>query len=95
LSPLVDASSESLTVSRSRCSWLFLLKSRMGRLRSRRGTRRLLDRLDELGLGHGRPSLDTDAGGELDELRLVIELQPSVRRIALELARGLLRGAPA
>jgi Mg/Co/Ni transporter MgtE len=28
LMPLVDASSESLTVSRSRCSWLFLLTSR-------------------------------------------------------------------
>jgi hypothetical protein len=92
LIPPVDASNESLTVSRSRCSWLFLLKGRMGRPRSRHGARRLRDRLDELGLGHGRPSLNTDAGGELDELLFVIELQPGVRRIALELARGLVRG---
>ena len=89
----LNASSESLAVSRSRSGSLFLLKNRiifstaLSPLASR-----FRDRLDELTLGHPGSSLDTDAGREVDELRLVVGPQPTVRRVPIELARGVLGG---
>src|SRR5918995_7169813 len=84
--------SDLLTVLRSRCGRLFLFKSRIGSLRSPRGTRRPRNRLDQLALRLSRSALDADAGREVHQRRLVVRLQIAVRGTPLEPARGVLRG---
>ena len=36
--------------------------------------------------------IDSDTGRELDKLRLLVGIEPAVRRLPIELARGVLRG---
>jgi len=66
--------------------------SHLGCLRSALGARRLRDRVDELALAHLCPSFDTDAGRELEQLRLVVGLQPAVGPPTVEFADRLLSG---
>src|SRR4051812_1768397 len=86
-------SSESFTVSSTRCSVLLRLRSLiLGCLRSPAGARRFGDRVDEFSLGHGGSFLDPDRGCELDQLGLGVGLETAVRGIALQLARDVLCG---
>ena len=88
--PPRSESKELLATSKSLSRSLFFLKGlTLSRASLLQLTRRLRDGANELGLGHSRRCIDTDAGCELDKLRLAVRLQATIRRIP-ELARGLL-----